>query len=145
MTKKVKTKMEKADLKNYRALLLEVSQLRDQLRSLEASIYSPTGQRFSSTPRGSSDYRATMDAAVSRHIGLEDLYRTELADKEAQQLAVELAIASLADIGERLVMRSRYIEGRGWPAVIREMQKAGYSERTVYRLHGYALAKLKEV
>lgn len=137
--------MEKSDFKNYRALLLEVSQLREQKRILEASIYSPTGQRFSSTPRGSSDYRATMDAAVARHVHLVELYEQELADKEAQQLAVELAIASLADVGERLVMRSRYIEGRGWPAVIREMQKVGYSERTVYRLHGHALAKLKEV
>ena len=29
--------------------------------------------------------------------------------------------------------------------VIREMQKLGYSERTVFRLHGSALLKLKEV
>lgn len=137
--------MEKSDFRNYRALLLEVYQLRDQLRVLESSIYSPKGQRFTSTPMGPSDYRSTMDGAVDRHDKLFTKYATELAEKEAQQLAVELAIASLPDIGERLVMRSRYIEGRAWPVVIREMQKAGYSERTVYRLHGYALQKLKEV
>lgn len=137
--------MEKADFKNYRALVIEVQQLREQLRVLESSMYSPKGQRFSSTPRATSGNNLTMADPVARHIKLEDTYRAELAEKEAQQLAVELAIASLPDVGERLVMRSRYIEGRAWPAVIREMQKAGFSERTVYRLHGYALQKLKEV
>lgn len=137
--------MEKSDFKNYRALLLEVSQLKDQLRVLESSMYSPRGQRFTSTPRAASGSKRTMADPVARHIKLEGVYREELADKEARQLAIEQAITSLADVGERLVMRSRYIEGRAWPAVIREMQKAGYSERTVYRLHGYALQKLKEV
>lgn len=137
--------MEKVDFRNYRALLLEVGQLRDQLRTLESSMYSPRGQRFSSTPNATAGINKTMADPVARHIDLEETYRAELAEKEAQQLAIELAIASLADIGERLVMRARYIEGRGWPAVIWEMQKAGYSERTVYRLHGYALQKLKEV
>lgn len=137
--------MEKTEFKNYRALLLEVGQLKDQLRTLESSIYSPRGQRFSSTPRATSGHNRTMADPVAKHIELVGFYEQELADKEAQQLAVERAIASLADIGERLVMRSRYIEGHGWPVVIREMQKVGYSERTVYRLHGYALAKLKEV
>ena len=137
--------MEKSDFKDYRALLLEVAQLRDQLRILESSMYSPKGQRFSSTPHASSGNNRTMVDPVARHMDLEETYRAELAEKEAQQLAIELAIASLSDVGERLVMRSRYIEGRPWPVVIREMQKAGYSERTVYRLHGYALQKLKEV
>lgn len=137
--------MEKSDFKNYRALLLEVSQLKAQVLTLESSMYSPRGQRFSSTPRATSGRNRTMADPVAKHIELVELYEQELAEKEAQQLAVELAIASLADIGERLVMRSRYIDGHGWPVVIREMQKAGYSERTVYRLHGYALAKLKEV
>lgn len=137
--------MEKSDFRNYRSLLLEVDQLRTQVQVLESSMYSPRGQRFSSTPRATSGNNRTMADPVARHIELVGFYEQELADKEAQQLAIERAIASLADIGERLVMRSRYIDGNGWPAVIREMQKAGYSERTVYRLHGYALAKLKEV
>lgn len=137
--------MDKADLKNYRALLREKQQLEDQLRVLESSMYSPKGQRFSSTPRASSGFNRTMADPVARHIELESLYREELAEKEALQLAIERAIASLPDVGERLVLRFRYIEGRGWPAVIREMQKEGFSERTTYRLHGLALLKLKEL
>lgn len=136
--------MEKNELKNYRVLLLEVQQLKEQLQTLESSLYSPKGQRFTSTPRVPSGDRSTMDGAVEAHIKLERRYREELADKEAQQLAIEQAIASLQDPGERLVMRERYLSGRAWPAIVNKMQKAGYSERTTYRLHGYALAKLKD-
>lgn len=137
--------MEKADFRNYRDLVREVQQLQEQLLVLEASLYSPKGQRFSSTPYAASGPKKTMDDAVAGHIKLEALYRSQLAEKEAQQIAIEQAVASLGEAPERLVMRLLYIEGRGWPAVIREMGKLGYSERTVYRLHGFALLKLKEV
>ena len=137
--------MEKADFKNYRALVLEVQQLKEQLATLESSLYSPRGQRFTSTPRVPSGDRSTMDGAVDRHIRLVALYEAKLAEKEAQQLAIEQAIASLGDTPERLVMREIYIAGKTWSAVLSKMQKLGYSERTVYRLHGYALLKLKEV
>lgn len=137
--------MEKTDFKNYRVLVLEVQQLKEQLAALESSLYSPRGQRFTSTPRVPSGDRSTMDGAVDRHIKLVALYKEQLAEKEAQQLAIEQAIESLGDPAERVVMRELYISGRGWLAVLNKMQKMGYSERTVYRLHGYALLKLKEV
>lgn len=137
--------MEKSEFQNYRALTLEVQQLKDQLRTLESSLYSPKGQRFTSTPRMPSGNKSTMDAVVERHLRLVDLYAERLAEKEAQQLSIEQAIASLGDTPERVVMRELYINGKRWPAVIHLMQKLGYSERTTYRLHGFALLKLKEV
>ena len=136
--------MEKADFRNYRLLAAEVQQLKDQLAVLESSLYSPKGQRFTSTPRAPSGAGSTMDGAVERHIQLEELYRSQLAEKEAQQIGIERAIMALSDAAERVVMRERYIEGRGWTAVICKLQKLGYSERQVYRLHGYALLHLKE-
>ncbi len=137
--------MEKSDFKSYRALVLEVQQLKEQLAVLESSLYSPKGQRFTSTPRVPSGDRSTMDGAVDRHIRLVALYKDQLAEKETRQLAIEQAIESLGDTAERVVMRELYVSGRSWPAVINKMQKLGYSERTTYRLHGYALLKLKEV
>ena len=137
--------MEKADLKNYRMLLLEVQQLRTQVAVLESSLYSPKGQRFTSTPRSPSSFGSIMDAAVARHMKLSKLYADELSKKEAEQFAIEQAIESLSDTPERVVMRARYIEGKSWPAICREMQSRGYSERSAYRLHGEALLKLKEV
>ena len=137
--------MEKVELREYRILVQEVRQLRGQLEELESSLYSPKGQRFTSTPRMPSGDRSTMDGAVARHMELTDLYRRDLAEKEAQQLAIEQAIQALDDPGERVVMRERYLKGRGWSAICHEMQKLGYSERQVYRLHGFALLHLKEV
>jgi chromosome segregation ATPase len=137
--------MEKAELKSYRALAMEVQQLKEQLTTLESSLYSPKGQRFTSTPRVPSGERSTMDGAVDRHIRLVERYASELADKEAKQLAIEHAIESLGDPAERVIMRELYIFGRRWPAVLNKMQRLGYSERTAYRLHGFALLKLKEV
>jgi hypothetical protein len=137
--------MEKADFRNYKMLVWEVQQLKEQVAVLESSLYSPKGQRFTSTPRASGSMKSTMDGAVARHMKLYDLYKGELAEKEAKQLAIEQAIQSLGDTAERVIMRELYIRGRKWPAVIREMQNRGYSERTTYRLHGLALLKLKEI
>jgi DNA-directed RNA polymerase specialized sigma subunit len=137
--------MEKTELKGYRVLVVEVQQLREQLVALESSLYSPKGQRFTSTPRAPSGDRSTMDGAVDRHIKLVKLYQENLAEKEAQQLAIEQAIEGLGDAAERVIMRERYIKGCGWSAVVRKMEKLGVSERSVYRLHGLALLKLKEV
>lgn len=137
--------MEKAEFKSYRLLLFEVQQLKTQLATLESSLYSPKGQQFSKTPRSGGGPKKTMDDAVAGHLRLLQLYEDKLAEQEAQQFKIESAINSLEDTGERVVMRELYLNGRRWPAVIREMQKRGYSERTAYRLHGQALLKLKEV
>lgn len=135
--------MEKIDFQNYRLLAYEVKQLRVKLNALEGSIYSPAGQRYSHTPRASSSHGRTMDDVIAAHDALKGFYLERLAEKEAQQLTVEQAIESLDIPAERLVMRHRYIDGHSWRKVCLLMQPKGYSERQVYRLHGYALEKLK--
>ena len=137
--------MEKFELEEYRALVLEIRQLKGRLVALESSIYSPKGQRYTSTPRASSGNGSTMDDAVSRHVELENFYLQAVAKKEAQQLAIERAIASLSNPKERAIMRARYVEGRPWSWICEKLRSEGYSERTVYRLHGEALLKLREV
>lgn len=135
--------MEKDDFIQYKFRALEVQQLRAQLQALESSIYSPRGQRYTSTPSSSSWTGPSMADVVDRHVKLEEKYRKALAEKEAQQLAVETAIQSLEDSAERLVMRTRYIEGLPWWQVVAKLSQVGLSERTIYRLHGFALLKLK--
>ncbi|MGN1027796.1 MAG: DUF1492 domain-containing protein [Faecousia sp.] len=134
--------MTKDELLQYRDLAREVRQLRRHLDSLESSMYTPQGQRYTATPRAASGPGKTMADAVCQHMELEDLYREKLAERNAQLLRVEAAIDSLANPGERLVMRYRYIDGHSWTRICGEL---GYSESTIYRLHGQALLKLKEV
>ena len=71
--------------------------------------------------------------------------QAKVAELEAQTLVIEQAIAALSDPGERLVMRERYIFGKNWHQVCSTLIPLGYSERTIYRLHGFALLHLKEV
>lgn len=137
--------MTKDDFKNYRLVAREVLRLENQLKALEATIYAPAGQRYSLTPRASSNQSRTMDDVIAAHEALESHYLKKLAEKKAQQLAVEQAIESLPDPAERLVMSHRYIDGMSWRQVCRIMQPRGVSERQVYRLHGWALGRLKEV
>lgn len=137
--------MEKIDLLNYRALTREVRQLRDQLTALEASLFSPKGQRFTSMPHAASGPKKTMEDAVAGHMRLEELYREKLAAQELQLLEIERAIFALDDPAQRIIMRERYVLGRSWVGICEKMRLQGYSERQVYRLHGFALLKLKEV
>lgn len=136
--------VEKTDFVNYRALAREVRQLRAHLEALESSMYAPKGQRFTSMPNPPAGEGKTMADVVCRHMELEELYLAKLAEKNAQLLRVEQAIDSLESAGERLVMRLRYLDGHGWARICAEMAALGYSERTIYRLHGQALLKLKE-
>ncbi len=136
--------MLKSDLKNYRALVREVTQLREQLVALETSMYSPKIPHLTKTPI-SSGPRCDMADLVARHVELEAMYCERVAAQAAQQLSIERALDSLDDPAQRMVMRFRYIEGRGWKFIIAELAALGYSERQVYRLHGFALLKLKEV
>lgn len=136
--------MEKNDFIQYRLLAIEVRQLRARLKTLEGSIYSPGGQRYSLTPRASSGQGRTLADVAAAHEALEQLYLEKLATKEAKLLAVEQAIETLEDAAQRLVMRYRYIDGHGWRKVCTLMEAKGISERQTYRLHGWALEKLKE-
>lgn len=137
--------MDKVDFINYRMLAREVRQLHSQLKTLEASLYSPRGQRFSNTPRAASGPKNTMDEAVEGHMKLEAHYREKLAQFEAKLYDIEEALDSLDDPAQRVIMRERYILGQSWVRICDKMRAQGYSERQVYRLHGYALLNLKEV
>lgn len=135
--------MEKSDFQNYRMLAQEVKTLRSRLEGLEGSIYAPAGQRYSLTPRASSGQGRTMDDVIAAHAALEDLFLKKLAEKNEQLLIVYKAIETLAEPAERMVMEYRYIDGHSWRKICFMMQRHGYSERQVYRLHGRALEKLK--
>lgn len=136
--------MLRSDLENYRALVREIAQLKEQLTDLETALYSPKVQQYTRTPVQSGRV-CDMSDAVARRIELEEMYHERLAARLAQQLTIERALDTLEDPAERMVMRYRYIDGRSWGFIIAELAALGHSERQVYRLHGFALLKLKEV
>lgn len=132
--------MTKDDFVGYRALTREVQLLRIKLKAL----CDPSGARYSLVPSAPSGQVSTLDDLAAIYAEQEALYLEKLAKKETMLLAIEQAIEELP-VAERLVMRYRYIDGRSWRRVCEQMLPRGYSERQVYRLHGWALEKLKEV
>lgn len=136
--------MEKAELMNYRALVLEVRHLRSYLASLEELRGTVASPQLSVTPKGPPVGRSSVEVRAGRFVDAEALYREKLSLLEGQMLRVERAVGSLDNPAERLIMRMRYLDGKEWASICVRLQFEGYSERQVYRLHGYALMKLKE-
>lgn len=124
--------MDKNEFIHFRARVLELRQLRSFADELERAKYGGAAG-------------TDLEGRVVRHLDALALYREKLAAIEAELVAVEEAIASLESPVERLLMRLRYMEGRCWTSVCAALRPLGYSERQVYRLHGFALRKLKEV
>lgn len=130
--------MTKEQLRDFRALSLEAKQIRCQLREMEARMYSIGGQQFSSTPRSGSGHARTMDDLVAAHVRLQKIYQQKLVEVEKAQAEIEAALVVLTP-KERLVIRSRYFEGRSWEEVCRVVS---YELAQTHRLHGSALLKL---
>lgn len=137
--------MEKADFLNFRALVLELRQIRALIDDLERERFTLPGCRITDTPREAPARGSAIERGMIRREDVMDLYLRRRLKLEDEIRAVEEAIASLEVPLERLLMRLRYIEGRGWGSIVDELRPLGYSERQVYRMHGYALQKLKEV
>lgn len=137
--------MEKAELMNYRALVLEVRHLRSYLAHLESLRGTVPSPQLSFTPKGPRGSRSSVEVQGGRLVDAEALYREKIALKSEQIFRVEQAIDSLESPVERLVLRLRYMDGRGWPSICSQLQDRGYCERQVYYIHGAALKKIKEV
>ena len=135
--------MEKVELLNYRALVLEVRHLRSYLARLEELRGSVASPQLSFTPKGPPGPGSSVAAQAGRFVDAEALYREKVALLDGQILRIEQAVGSLENPAERLILRLRYMEGREWASICARLQAEGYSERQVYRLHGYALMKLK--
>ena len=137
--------MEKSELLNYRALVLEVRHIRSYLARLEDLRDTVAGTQLSFTPKGPPVARSPVAAQAGRFVDAEALFRERVAGLEAHISHVEQAIGSLADPVERLILRLRYMDGKGWSSICSQLQNLGYCERQVYYIHGAALKKLKEV
>lgn len=137
--------MTKNDLKNYRALVLELRQLQDLVTELGASRFTVSGGDFSGMPHEAPSPGSPVERKTIRYLDALVLYQEKVAETSARLLEIEAALSSLDSPVERVVMRCRYIEGRSWVSICAELELLGYCERQVYYIHGAALKKLKEL
>lgn len=109
--------MTKEQLRQYRSIKIEVSQIERRIEELEG-----VGQPDILQP-------------------LQDLYREKLEELVSGQLRIEKAIEDLNPT-ERELMRLRYIDGSEWTEVAETIH---YEWTQTHRIHARALAKIKNL
>lgn len=112
--------MTKEQLRQYRSIKIEVSQIERRIEELER-----------------------MGHRTDREIilPLQDLYRDKLQALIIAQLKIEKAIEGLNPT-ERELMRLRYIDGAEWVDVAAAIH---YEWTQTHRIHAKALAKIKNL
>lgn len=132
--------MEQARFMAYRDLHREVRQLKKQLQSFEEHMYSPRGQRFTSTPHAANGKGYTMDDMVISHMELADTFNAKILELSKELKDLEKAVETLESPQERAVMRYRYFDGLSWYKI---SEKTKISEPQLYRYHRSALWNLE--
>lgn len=130
--------MDKRRLMGYRALQMEIKELQQERERLEAGMLGAV--RFDRLPGGGgvSDPVGVLAAGLAE---LDALLAGRTALLIERRIEIENAISSLPDSRSRRLIRLRYICGRKWVDVAREL---GYSEVRVKQLHRKALRLLEK-
>ncbi len=132
--------MTKTELQGYRALEKEISQIRDQIRTLERDACSPRVSRLTGTPRAPSPVTGSArEDTIAAIMSLCDKYEARVYELIQQRQRIEDAIAALDNPDHRMILRARYIEGRSWRQIARRQH---ISEAQMYRLHGRAILEI---
>lgn len=111
--------MTKEQLRNFKKIKDEYSQIEQRLQALE------------SCP----------ESEVELVLPLKEFYREKLADLAAAQLEIERAIETL-DYVERKLVRLRYIDGLPWYRVANGIH---YGKQQTHRIHARVLKKLERI
>ena len=111
--------MTKEQLRNYRKIKDEYSQIEQRLQALE------------NCPESEEDILEP----------LRQFYREKLAELAALQLSIEKAIETL-DYTERKLIRLRYIDGLPWYRVAAAIH---YGKQQTHRIHARILRKIERL
>lgn len=130
--------MDKRRLLDYRALQKEIKELQQERERLEAGMLGAV--RFDRLPGGGGVSDPAGELA-SKLAELDALLAGRTALLIERRTDIENAISSLPDSRSRRLIRLRYICGKSWEDVAREL---GYEKRWVLVLHSRILRKMAE-
>lgn len=130
--------MTKEELMQYHSVELEVKQLAERIEELEERKTSIKSQIITDMPVGNGE---SMDI-LTLITKIEDS-QIELVKKQSKLVdimeSIEHAIDKLEDSTDRLILRSRYLQGKKWEEICVELN---YSWRQIHRLHSNILKKI---
>lgn len=142
-----------ARFKAYRDLNREIDLQIERLEQLEAKAGSPSTPNLSGMPKGSSFQHDRMADTVARIADLRSEIDSLIAERDAEQKALEALIRRLPSADRRLVLRLRYLDSEEWEDVlfIAYGGKPDFNEKydnykqRVFRHHKQALAELEAI
>lgn len=126
----------KAYLSGYKAGLLEIEQLEEEIKRLGAQA---EGMRSMGGGVAGSSGDNPMQACIDQMLEFQRMLTERLAENMKLRGSIENSIAAVEDAKLRLLLRYRYIEGMKWEEISLRMN---YDYRWVLRLHGQALSQL---
>ena len=142
-----------ARFKAYRDMNREIDLQIERLEQLEAKAGSPSTPNLSGMPKGSSFQHDRMADTLARIADLRSEIDSLIAERDAEQKALEALIRRLPNADRRLVLRLRYLDSEDWEDVlfIAYGGKPDFNEKydnykqRVFRHHKQALAELEAI
>jgi len=128
--------MTEQDLKQYRALKIEIDELEESLIRLSGKIQNPKIPMPSQSAPGT---RRTLDDSLIEFEGLRASYAKKIGILLKKRKEVENAIDKVHDPEQRILLRSRYIDGMTWEEVA---VKLHYRMSKIYELRNKALVEI---
>lgn len=129
--------MDKATLRQYRAILREIAHLEEEKRRvLDGLLAPPSGD---GTPRGSGEHDR-IGSAVARRDKYQRMIDRKLDKLIALRREIESAVAALPP-KDRYLIRLRYIDGLRWEDVAAELH---YGYQWTLTLHGRILQRMEK-
>ena len=107
-----------ARFKAYRDLNREIDLQIERLEQLEAKAGSPSTLNLLGMTKGSSVQHARMADTVARIADLRSEIDSLIAERDAEQKALEALIRRLPNADRRLVLRLRYLDSEDWEDVL---------------------------
>lgn len=137
---------------DYRLLNEEISNENERYERIEDKIYSLGGSGISDMPKNKGSVYDRISDAVSKKVDLEKRIKKLIAQRDAEEVALENLIRLLEKPNERAVIRMRYLDNEEWEDV--QMLLFGkckdfidnyenYKQK-MFRLHTAALEHLSE-
>lgn len=123
----------KAYLSGYKAGLLEIEQLEEEIKRLGAQA---EGMRSMGGGVAGSSGDNPMQACIDQMLEFQRMLTERLAENMKLRGSIENSIAAVEDAKLRLLLRYRYIEGMTFEEIAVKMF---YSYMQICRLHGQAL------
>jgi DNA-directed RNA polymerase specialized sigma subunit len=107
----------------------------DQVMKLQETVGKATAT-LSDMPRSDSPNVHSLEDAICKIIDLESEINQDIDRLVALKCEVQAVIGQLSDPDQQLILELRYLCYKTWAQIMAEL---GYSETSVYRLHGLAL------